>query len=115
MISYRITSAMIGISVAVVIFFLIRKDHLHIKYAFAWLALGASIALISAFPGIIDQVGAFLGVHYPPVIIIITCIAVILVKVLVMDIQRSKHEQQIKVLASKIAILESEKPPADIS
>ncbi|MGH8042594.1 MAG: DUF2304 domain-containing protein, partial [Rudaea sp.] len=48
------------------------------------------------------------GIHYPPVLPIILGIGMILVRMLKMDIDRSRSERQLRRLTQKLAILEQE-------
>jgi hypothetical protein len=57
---------------------------------------------------VVDWVGRLTGIHYPPVIPIIIGIGMILVRLLKMDIDRSRSERQLRRLTQKLAILEQE-------
>jgi hypothetical protein len=106
--SSQITSAAIGILLAGAILYLVRRDHMHGTYALWWLAIAGAILLLGVFPPVIDWLGRVSGISYPPVLPIIVGIGMILIRMLRMDIDRSRQERQLRRLAQKLAILEQE-------
>jgi len=108
LISYRVTSFILGLIIAGAIIQLIRKDLMHTRYSILWLFFAAAIAFFGIFPQVTDRIADILGVHYPPVLFITAGMGVILIKILTMDIDRSKQEQNIHKLNEKIAVLEWE-------
>ena len=109
MIHYRLTSAIVGAVIAFIILYLIRRDHLQPRYALWWLMTGASIVVLGVWPQLIDIVGHKLGIHYPPVLLIIIGMGFILIKMLKMDIDRTQRERRLRRLTQRLAILEGER------
>lgn len=108
MIDYRWTTSVIGCVIAFAILWLVRQDRLHSKYAIWWLPISTVVAVLGIFPEWVDSVAVFLGISYPPALPIILGIGVILVKILLMDIERSKNEVKLHRLAQQVALLEAE-------
>ena len=106
--SYRLTSMLIGIVIAIVIFRLVRKSLLHTMHSVLWLLLSFLIVVFGTFPTLNDWIAKKLGVNYPPVLILTAGMGFILIKILTMDIDRSRQEQRIRILTEKLAILEGE-------
>ena len=79
------------------------------RYALWWLITGASIVVLGFWPQLIDIIGHKLGIHYPPVLLIIIGIGFILIKMLKMDIDRSQRERRLRRLTQRLAILEGER------
>lgn len=104
----QLTSAAIGVLLAGAILYLVRRDHMHGTYALWWLAIAAAILVLGVFPPVIDWLGRVSGISYPPVLPIIVGIGMILIRMLRMDIDRSRQERQLRRLAQKLAILEQE-------
>jgi hypothetical protein len=104
----QLTSAAIGILLAGAILYLVRRDHMHGTYALWWLAIAAAILVLGVFPPVIDWLGRVSGISYPPILPIIVGIGMILIRMLRMDIDRSRQERQVRRLAQKLAILEQE-------
>lgn len=112
MISYRLTSLILGLVIAGVILLLIRKDLLHTKYSLIWFLFSTGIVFFGAFPQVNDWIAVkLLGIHYAPIFFVIVGMCVILIKMLAMDIDRSKLEQNIRKLNEKMAVLEGETHP----
>jgi hypothetical protein len=103
-----ITTGIIGIAAAITIIILIRKDHLHVRYGMWWFAVAAVIALIGVFPRIVDVIGVALGIAYPPVLALTVGLVLLVLKILVMDIERSRNQIKLQRLVQRIALLEAE-------
>jgi hypothetical protein len=54
------------------------------------------------------MLGRLFGIHYPPILLLICAMCVVLIKLLFMDIDRSRQERQIRLLFQRLAILEHE-------
>jgi len=106
MLSYQWTSAFLGPLFGIVIIYLIRRNHLHSRYALWWLPLAIVIGLLGVFPDIVDKVAPFLGISYPPVLVLVVGLGVLLIKILVMDIERSRNEVKLQRLIQRVAMLE---------
>lgn len=110
MITYQITSMAIGISLAAIILFLVRRDHLHGPYSLWWIGAATTVALLGFFPRLFDAVALELGISYPPILAVVLGFSMILVKILTMDLERSRQERLIRRLAQRLAILEAQAP-----
>ena len=98
----------IGLVVAVLIIGLIRKDRLHVNHGMGWIAVALIFALLGFSPGIIDRVAQQLGIGYPPVLALTLGIAVLTIKILLMDIERSRLEMRNQRLIQRVAMLEAD-------
>jgi hypothetical protein len=105
---YQITSTVIGFGLAFAIFLLVRRDRLHGRFAIWWLGVALACAVLGAFPQLTDIVAAKLGISYPPILVVIIGIGYILLRIITMDMDRSRNEIKITRLAQKLAILEGE-------
>jgi hypothetical protein len=103
---YNIVTAFLGICTGVLILFLVRKDKLSVNYSLWWGMLAVGLIFFGLVPSFIDFIGKIIGIHYPPIFIVIIAICLIFVKLLFMDLHRSRHEQQIRVLAQRLALYE---------
>lgn len=106
LLSYQWTTAIIGLMIALIILFLIRRDILHVKRSLWWICIAALIVVMGVFPFQIAQFGALLGVNYPPILILTVGMGFILIKILSMDLERSRQERMLRRLTQKIAMLE---------
>jgi hypothetical protein len=118
--TYQLTSLVIGLALAATILILVRRAHLHGPHAVWWLALAAGIILLSIWPRLTDLIAPYLGVSYPPIVAVLLALGLMLVKMMSMDLQRSRQEQRIRRLAQRLALLEAqlatvtEKPSSDL-
>jgi hypothetical protein len=108
MVTGQITSAVLGIVLAGAILFLVRRDHLHGPYALWWFAVAAATFVLGVFPKLIPWLGKVTGIFYAPVLPIVVGLSLVLIRLLKLDIDRSKQERQIRRLTQKLAILEEE-------
>ncbi len=103
-----IVTGIIGISVAVLIILLVRRDRLHVRHGFMWIIVALCFAVLGVFPGIIDSLARLTGVSYPPILGITVAIALLVIKILMMDLERSKIEMRNQRLIQRVAILEAD-------
>lgn len=108
MISYNLTTGACGIAAVAIILYLIRKNSLYIRYAFWWLAVCLGILVFSIFPQLSDKAIHLLGVSYPPAFLFFIAILMLFVKILLMDIDRSKQEVRIRRLIQRLGMYEAE-------
>jgi hypothetical protein len=101
-------TGIIGIATALVIVVMIRRDHLHARYGMWWMAAAFAFALLGFFPAIFDRIAAYLGIAYPPVLALALGLIVLVIKILVMDLERSRNAIKLNRLVQRIALLESE-------
>ncbi len=103
-----IVTGCIGITVALVIIILMRNDRLHVAHGLSWFIVALVFAFLGFAPGIIDTIAQKLGIAYPPILALTIGIALLVVKILSMDIERSKIEIRNQRLIQKVAMLEAE-------
>lgn len=108
MASYQLTSAALGLLIAGLIIWLVRRDHLHGKYALWWLIIALAFAILGFAPKLVDAVAVMLGIGYPPILIVLLGFGFVVLKLVTMDIERSKGQVKIQRLAQRLAILEAE-------
>ncbi|MBL4679232.1 MAG: DUF2304 domain-containing protein [Pseudomonadales bacterium] len=111
----NLVTGIAAILVVITITYLIRKDHLHVKYSVWWLLLTAPILVLGVFPEANDVVGAKLGISYPPILPVIVAILLLLIRSLTTDIELSKKSVRINRLVQRMAILEQELSDLKIS
>jgi len=104
----RWITATIGLITAGLIIFLVRRDHLHTRYAVWWLPVAFVIGILGVFPRLVDWLAPIIGIRYPPIIPLLAGLIALIVKILVMDIERSRNEIKLNRLIQRIGILEGE-------
>jgi len=103
-----VITSIIGIATAIVIVVLIRKDHLHVRYGLWWMSAAIVFSLLGLFPAFFDSFAKYLGVSYPPMLALTVGVVILVIKILVMDIERSRNAIRLQRLTQRIALLESD-------
>lgn len=98
----------IGLFVAALIFLLIRKDRLHVQQGLGWVVVAIGFSLLGFSPRVIDWLASQLGIANPPVLALVLGLAVLVIKTLMMDLQRSHLELRSQRLVQRVAMLEAE-------
>ncbi len=101
-------TSIIGIIAAIVILILIRRDHLHVRYGMLWVAAAVAFALLGLFPALFDSFAKYMGIANPPILALTIGLVVLVLKILVMDLERSRNAIRMQRLVQRIGLLESD-------
>ena len=101
-----VLTGLMGLVVAILILFLIRRDRLHVSYGALWVAVALGFALLGFVPSVFDRLAHFLGVGYPPVLGLSVAIILLVIKLLMMDIEHSQARVRQQRLAQRLSFLE---------
>lgn len=104
----QIVSSIIGVVIAAVIYWLVRRDHLAPKQALRWVLVAVVVLILGTFPNIIDWLGGTIGIAYPPIIPLIIGLGAAMIKILLMDTERNKANVTQERIVQKLAMLEAE-------
>ena len=110
--SYALTVLIMGIGLAVGILYLVRRDHIYIRQGLFWIVIGFFSLVFGVWPGLIDTLGTALGVAYPPTLLLLVAIIVLILKALLGDIALTKLRRDLRRLNQRMALLEGEHPVA---
>ena len=94
MLDAQITAAILGVGLAGAILYLVRRDHLHGPFAAWWLMVAAATLILGMFPSLVVWLGKLTSM--------------VLLRLLKLDIDRSRQERRMRRLTQKLAILEQE-------
>ena len=106
--SYQITVLVMAIGLAVGILYLVRRDHIYIRQGLFWIVVAVLSLALGAWPTAIDYVGETLGVAYPPTLLLLGAVIVIMLKGLLGDIALTRLRRDMRRLNQRIALLEAE-------
>ena len=101
-------TGIIGIITAIIILILIRKDHLHVRFGLLWVAAAIAFGLLGLFPSLFDSFAKFMGIARPPILALTIAVVVLVLKILVMDLERSRNVIRMQRLVQRIGLLESD-------
>lgn len=110
--NYQLVVALMGMGLAVAILYLVRRDHLYIRQGLFWIAIAAFSLLFGLWPYLIDRLGGLLGIAYPPTLLLLAAIIVLIFKALLSDIALTQVRRDMRRLNQKIALIEAEHPVA---
>ena len=100
-----VIAAAASLLIFVFVFDLLRRGVLKEKYAVLWLLIAGTGLIFAIFPGLLDWLGASLGVG-APVNLLFFVLGVVLVLVSVqLSYELSRHEARIRRLAEEVALL----------
>jgi len=106
MISYRITSAILGLVLFVIIYRLVRGGKLQEKYSLIWFLTGFIICILGLFPFLLDAVARLTGITYAPTLLFVISVGILLIQNLHLTIAVSKNEIHLKELSQRLAVLQ---------
>ena len=69
--SMQMSTSLLGLALAVLIVYLVRRDHLYLMHGLLWSCVAAAAALLGAWPGLIDTLATWLGFAYPPALLLL--------------------------------------------
>jgi hypothetical protein len=87
---------------------LVRRRRLAEEYSALWIILSVSLIGISLRRGVLDSAAKWLGVYYPPAVLVLMLVAVISVAALSFSVILSRHQRQIDRLIEENAIMSAE-------
>jgi hypothetical protein len=88
---------------------LLRRRQMRGKYTLLWMAVGAAILAIAAFPGIVDRTSRFLHIYYAPSTLFLVAIAFLVLVCVYFSYELSRLEERTRLLAEELAILRGER------
>lgn len=110
MMSYHVTVLVMGFGLAIVILYLVRRDHIYIRQGVFWIGIAFASFLFAIWPRLIDTLGEALGIAYPPTLLFLVATIVLIVKALLGDIALTQVRRDMRRLNQRIALLENEQP-----
>src|SRR5207253_9990026 len=87
---------------------LVRRRKLTEEYAFLWILGALMLVGLSAKRDLLDTTAHWLGVYYPPMVLLMVLIFMMFVALLAFSLVVSKQRQQIERLIEETAILTTE-------
>lgn len=101
-------TGIIGVAVAATILLLIRNDKLHAANGLGWFIVAGLFAALGLAPKAFDELARFLGVNYSPALALTLCVALIIIKLLLYDINHSNLRVRHQRLVQRMALIETE-------
>jgi hypothetical protein len=87
---------------------LVRRRRLIEEYSFLWISFSVILLVLSSRREILHSLAGWLGVYYPPIILVMLLIVMFSVASLWHSVVVSRHRRQIERLMEETAILSAE-------
>lgn len=101
----RITVMVIGLAFVMINFYFVVRRKISERTTIVWLLGTMSAFLVAAFPQVLNQLARIAGVDYPPALLFLVSILVLLTIVMHQSMQISVLEQKVREIARATAIL----------
>src|SRR5207247_5439608 len=98
----------VSLLLLVVVLELVRRRKLTEEYSFLWIFSSIALLVLSLSSELLDVVARWLGVSYPPVVLLMLLILMVCVASLCFSVIVSRQRQQIERLIEETAILSAE-------
>jgi hypothetical protein len=103
-----VVAAIAALILLAVIFELIRSRRLHERYAILWLVTGTIILVLAVWRDALGKLAETVGIAYPPSALFALAALFILIVLLHYSTVISKLADQNRILAQRLALLESQ-------
>jgi len=104
----QVVSLAVSVLLLLVVFELVRRRKLTEEYSFLWILCALALVLLSIRRQILDATARWLGVYYPPAVLLMVLILMVFVASLCFSVIVSRQRQQIERLIEETAILAAE-------
>jgi len=99
-------SILVSASLLLAVIGLVRRRRLTEEYSFLWIVCALALLLLSIFRGALHAIARWLGIFYPPAVLLLLLILFVFVASLYFSVVISRQRQQLDRLVEDQAILE---------
>ena len=104
----QIVALTVSVVLLLVVLELVRRRKLTEEYSFLWILSSLALLALSVRREILHAAARWLGVHYPPILLVMLLILMVFVASLCFSVIVSRQRQQIERLIEETAILSAE-------
>ena len=104
----QIAAVIVSVALLSVVVRLVSGGKLREEYAFAWLVGSAGLLVISIWRESLDIAARWLGVFYPPALLLLAVILAVFCIALYFSVVISRQRKQIERLVEEVALLDAE-------
>jgi len=104
----QILSLVVSLGLLLFVVEMVRRKRLLEQYSLVWIAGSLGLLILSAWPGLLDRTAPLLGIAYAPAALFLGGLFLLVVLALHFSLVVSKLSRQSRILAQKLARLESE-------
>lgn len=103
----QVVAIAVSSALLLVVLELVRRRRLTEEYSFIWIGCAVALLVLSIRRDVLDAAAAWLGVYYPPAVLLLVLILFVFVGLLYFSVTISHQRAQIERLTQDIAILEA--------
>ena len=104
----HVVALAVSVALLVVVFELVRRRKLTEEYSFLWILSALALLALALRRQILDVAARWLGVYYPPILLVLVLILMVFVASLCFSVIVSRQRQQIERLIEETAVLSAE-------
>ena len=104
----QIVALTVSVLLLAIVLELVRRRKLTEEYSFLWILSSAALVALSIRRDVLDAAASWLGVFYPPMVLLMLLIVMVFVASLCFSVIVSRQRQQIERLIEETAILSAE-------
>jgi hypothetical protein len=104
----QIVAIVVSLVLLVGVLELVRRRRLTEEYSFLWIVCSIALVALSVRRDLLDASALWLGVYYPPVVLVLLLVLTVFVASLCFSVILSRQRQQIERLIEETAILAAE-------
>ena len=108
MTDYSLIAAVLGLGLAATIIYLIRRDHLYLRDGLFWISVAAASLVFGVWPSLVDRLGIAVGVAYPPALLFLVAIVMLVIRALMADIAVTQIKRELRRLNQRMALYEAD-------
>jgi hypothetical protein len=109
----QIVAIVASVGLLLVVLELVRRRRFLERYALLWLLSAVVMLALAIWTGLLETVAKAVGIFYPPNALFLVAFGFVLLLLLHFSLAVSKMSDQIKVLAQRLALLESRQKERD--
>ena len=103
----QIVAIAVSTALLLVVLELVRRRRLTEEYSFIWIAGALALLGLSIWRDVLHAIARWLGVFYPPAVLLLVLIVFVFVGLLYFSVTMSRQREQIERLIEDVAILEA--------
>ena len=109
----QIVAIVASVGLLLVVLELVRRRRFLERYALLWLLSAVVMLALAIWTGLLESVAKAVGIFYPPNALFLVAFGFVLLLLLHFSLAVSKMSDQIRVLAQRLALLESRQEERD--
>lgn len=103
----QVVAIAVSTALLLVVLELVRRRRLTEEYSFIWIACALALLGLSIWRDVLHAIARWLGVFYPPAVLLLVLIVFVFVGLLYFSVTMSRQREQIERLIEDVAILEA--------